>query len=214
MGKVTEKYFSNPLFLKGHASMASKAPSSNDFVMTDPKFATSLFSSTKWAWIWLIVRLYIGYEWAYAGYEKLINPMWMNGTALKGYWTFATAIPTAAGAKPAITFGWYRDFLVTLLNGNAQSWFAPLVAVGEFLVGVALILGLFTGIAALFGGFMNFNYMLAGTASTNPVLFLAAVLLILAWKTAGWWGLDRWVLPALGTPWRTGKVFASTPKKE
>jgi len=29
----------------------------------------------------------------------------------------------------------------------------------------------------------------------------------LAWKTAGWWGLDRWILPALGTPWRPGLIF-------
>jgi thiosulfate dehydrogenase [quinone] large subunit len=33
------------------------------------------------------------------------------------------------------------------------------------------------------------------------------IFIILAWKTAGWWGLDRWVLPALGTPWRPGSVF-------
>jgi thiosulfate dehydrogenase [quinone] large subunit len=54
---------------------------------------------------------------------------------------------------------------------------------------------------------MNFNFMLAGTASTNPVLFLAAILLIMAWKVAGWWGLDRFLLPLLGTPWRPGRWF-------
>ena len=78
---------------------------------------------------------------------------------------------------------------------------------GEFLVGMALILGLFTGIAAFFGSFMNMNYLLAGTVSTNPILLVVALLLVLAWKTAGWWGLDRWLLPALGTPWRPGAVF-------
>ncbi len=78
---------------------------------------------------------------------------------------------------------------------------------GELLVGIALILGLFTGIAAFFGSFMNMNYLLAGTVSSNPILFVIATFLVLAWKTAGWWGLDRWVLPALGTPWRPGLVF-------
>ena len=54
---------------------------------------------------------------------------------------------------------------------------------------------------------MNMNYLLAGSVSTNPVLLVIAVLLMLAWKTAGWWGLDRWTLPILGTPWRPGAVF-------
>ena len=78
---------------------------------------------------------------------------------------------------------------------------------GEFLVGVALILGIFTGIAAFFGGFMNANYLMAGAVSTNPILFILAAGIILAWKIAGWWGLDRWVLPVLGTPWKPGSIF-------
>jgi thiosulfate dehydrogenase [quinone] large subunit len=81
------------------------------------------------------------------------------------------------------------------------------VTFGELLVGLALILGVFTGIAAFFGSFMNMNYLLAGSVSVNPVLLIFATLLVLAWKTAGWWGLDRWLLPALGTPWRPGYIF-------
>ena len=46
-----------------------------------------------------------------------------------------------------------------------------------------------------------------------PILLVIAVLLIMAWKTAGWWGLDRWVLPALGTPWSPGPVFRDREKE-
>jgi thiosulfate dehydrogenase [quinone] large subunit len=53
---------------------------------------------------------------------------------------------------------------------------------------------------------MNWHFMMAGTASINPVMIVLSVLLILAWKTAGWWGLDRWLLPAVGTPWQTGRL--------
>jgi thiosulfate dehydrogenase (quinone) large subunit len=74
--------------------------------------------------------------------------------------------------------------------------------VGEVLIGIALIAGLFVGIAAFFGAFMNWNFMLAGSASTNPVLMVAAIFLVLAWKTAGYWGLDRYALPIVGTPWQ------------
>lgn len=58
-----------------------------------------------------------------------------------------------------------------------------------------------TGIAAFFGATMNMSFLLAGTVSSNPVMFMIAIVLILAWKVAGWYGLDRWVLPRLGTPW-------------
>ena len=68
-------------------------------------------------------------------------------------------------------------------------------------MGVALILGLFVGITAFFGRFMNWNFVKAGSASVNGLMFLGAILLILAWKTAGWYGLDRFVLPRLRTPW-------------
>ena len=76
----------------------------------------------------------------------------------------------------------------------------------ELLV-VILIIGLLTGIAAFFGGFMNASYLLAGTVSTNPVLFILATWLVLAWRVAGWWGLDRWVLPLLGVPGAPGTLF-------
>jgi len=83
-------------------------------------------------------------------------------------------------------------------------WFAKLVAVGEFMIGLFLIIGLFVGIAAFLGGFMSWNFVMAGTASGNGLYFAVAILLIMAWKTAGYYGLDRFVLPRLGTPWRYG----------
>jgi thiosulfate dehydrogenase [quinone] large subunit len=56
--------------------------------------------------------------------------------------------------------------------------------------------------------------MMAGTASSNPVLFTLAILLMLAWKTAGWLGLDRWVLPLLGTPWWRGRILSERKKTD
>ena len=43
---------------------------------------------------------------------------------------------------------------------------------------------------------------------------LAALLLILAWKVAGWWGLDRFLLPALGTPWMTRQEAAEREERD
>lgn len=183
----------------------------NAMAFEDPPFAHTLFNTTAWAWLWLIVRVYVGYTWLTSGLGKLSNPAWVQtGTALKSFWEKAAAIPVAP-ARPVITFDWYRTFIQFLLDSGSDTWFAKLVTAGEILIGMALILGLFTGIAAFFGGFMNWNYLMAGTASINPVLFPLSILLVLAWKVAGWWGLDRWVLSALGTPWRPGRIFAPNP---
>jgi thiosulfate dehydrogenase [quinone] large subunit len=174
----------------------------------DPRFARFLFGSTAMAWVWLVARLWLGYKWIDAAAHKISSPDWVQtGVALKGFWERAVAIP--AQGRPAISFDWYRDFLSYLLRTESYTWFAKLVSYGELLVGIALVLGAFVGVAALFGAFMNFNFLLAGTASTNPVLFLIAIFLILAWKTAGYIGLDYYLLPWVGTPWKPGRVFNS-----
>ena len=175
--------------------------------VSDPPFAKALFGETHWSWIWLLARLYVGYSWLTSGLNKLDEPAWMKtGLAVKAFWERAIQVP-APPARPPIAFDWYRAFIAALLNGQHYTWFAPLMVLAELVVGIALILGAFTGIAAFVGGFMNWNFMMAGTASINPVLFTLSVLLMLAWKTAGWWGLDRWLLPAIGTPWeRPGRA--------
>ncbi len=170
--------------------------------------ARSLFGDVRWAWIWLILRLYVGWQWLTAGWEKLHSPTWVGvkaGTALTGFVNGALA--KSNGAHPDVQ-GWYAGFLRLAVLPHAADW-SYFVSWGETLVGIALILGLFTGIAAFLGSFMNVNYLLAGAVSTNPILFAIATWLVLAWKTAGWLGLDRWLLPALGTPWSPGYIFHS-----
>ena len=123
-----------------------------------------------------------------------------GGPALRAYWERAAATPE--GGCPPITYERYRDFINVLLNGNHETWFDVLITFGELAVGVALIAGALTGVAAFFGAFMNMSFLLAGSASANPVLFTFAIGLILAWRVAGYYGVDRYLLPRLGTPWR------------
>mgnify|MGYP007107465785 FL=1 len=167
----------------------------------DPPIAKFLFANTTMAWFWLVVRIYLGWKWLDAGLHKM-TPAWLDGgAALKGFWTGAIAIP--AEGRPAIAFDWYRDFIAFLLQTESYTWFAKLIVFGEILIGVALIVGAFVGISAFFGALLNWNFIMAGAASTNGLLFVLAILLMLAWKIAGYIGLDYFLLSFLGTPWKS-----------
>lgn len=188
--------------LQGEEKM-KKLLSRESVEINDPPIAKFIFSDTRFSVVWLVLRLYMGWAWIDAASHKIFDPKWVTtGESLKGFWTNALKLEP----KPVIAFDWYRTFIQYLVDTQSYTWFAKLVAYGELLIGLGLILGAFTGVAAFFGGFMNWNFMMAGSASTNPWLFLLAVLVMLAWKTAGYWGLDRFLLPLLGTPWRPAFV--------
>ena len=158
--------------------------------------STMLFRSRMGSILWLIVRLWLGYEWLNAGYQKIWgaerSAFWFGGgTAVKG---FATAgILGSTAGKGGASYGWWAGFLHNFVVPNA-SWIAKLVALGEVLIGVGLIVGLFTGVAAFAGLLLNLTYMFSGTAGVNPAYAILGVLLVLAWRNAGWIGLDRFVL--------------------
>jgi len=181
----------------------------------EPPIARFLFADTRMAWLWLIVRLYVGYEWITAGLEKLtgysftfdasfgqkVSSPWVfgahDGAAIKGF--VAGALAQVGGPHPAVQ-GWYASFLQNVVLPNATV-FAYLVTFGEVLIGLGLIFGVLTGIAAFFGVFMNLNFLLAGAVSINPVIGVLALFLVLAWRIAGFYGIDSYLLPLLGTPW-------------
>ncbi len=171
-----------------------------------PAFARYLFSNTRAGLFWLPIRIFVGFEWLLAGWEKLSGSGWTDGgSALLGYWQSAVAIPQTG--RPSITFEWYRSFLQILIDNHAQGWFGWLIALGETAVGIGILVGALVGIAAFFGATMNMSYMLAGSSSTNPILFALTVGLMLAWRVAGYYGVDRYLLPRLGVPWNRRPVI-------
>jgi thiosulfate dehydrogenase [quinone] large subunit len=181
-------------------------------VVADPPLARFLFSDTRMAPIWLLVRIYVGWAWLDAGWHKVIDAgaktnYMIDGAGILAFWQRIAAVPPPP-ARPTITYDWYRGFIQLLIDNHAEAVMGKAIALGETAVGLGLILGAFVGIAAVSGAFMNLNFMLAGSASTNPVLLLLGILLVLAWKTAGYIGLDRFLLPLMGTPWRAPKVDA------
>ncbi len=192
---------------------------SKEVTFEEPKYTRFLFASPTASWVWALARIYLGYTWLHAGWEKVTgtgggtftwhwaytSESWIKSSAgLKGFAGFA--LKGASGPHAAVNYGWYAAFLRWIERSGA-GFMAPLIAVGEVLIGVALIIGLFTGIAAFFGAILTTSFGLAGVAGVNPLFLVVEILLVLAWRNAGYLGLDRYVLPALGTPWQPGKVF-------
>lgn len=148
--------------------------------------------SHVWSYISVLLRLYVGYEFLKAGYEKLAQGFDSTGF-LKG------AAAKATGEHPAVQ-DWWAHFLNNFAIPNS-GLFNFLVPWGEFLVGLALILGIFTTFAAVMGITMNFAFLFSGTTSTNPQMALIEIFIIVAGFNAAKIGLDYWVIPYVKKLW-------------
>ncbi len=184
-------------------------------VVADPPIARFLFSDTRMAVVWLLVRIYVGWAWLDAGWHKVLDAgaktnYMIDGAGILAFWKRIAVVPDAP-SRPTITYDWYRGFIQFLIDNHWEGFMGKVIALGETAVGLGLIFGAFVGIAAVSGAFMNLNFMLAGSSSTNPVLLLLGFLLVLAWKTAGYIGLDRYLMPLLGTPWKVATVEVPSP---
>lgn len=144
--------------------------------------------TNKYAAIFLtLLRVYIGYDWMTHGYEKLKS----GGFDASGF--IQGAIANSGGDHPAVQ-GWWAAFLEKAALPNVEL-FNFLVPWGEFLVGLGLILGVFTTFTVLMGLTMNFAFLFSGTVSTNAQLVLLQMFLLVAGYNAAQYGLDRYVLP-------------------
>ena len=182
-----------------------KEPGGETIEIEGPAFTRFLFGNSRAGLFWLPIRLFVGFSWLEAGYHKFSGTGWMDGgAALKGFWEKAVAVPDSR--QPG-----HHLRLVSLLHPvPARQQRVHLVRSADHVRRdggrPGLLFGCLTGIAAFFGALMNMSFLLAGSASTNPVLFTLAIGLMLAWKVAGYYGLDRYVLPLLGTPWHRGTL--------
>jgi thiosulfate dehydrogenase [quinone] large subunit len=191
-------------FVQFSQERASLRSSSSSERFPEPALAKFFLASDGSAAMWFIVRMEVGAEWLLAGWEKITSPAWgTSGKAMSGF--VVGALAKASGTNPAVQ-GWYVWFLQHLVQPNIGLW-SVLITYGEFAVGLGVLLGVLTGIAAGFGVLMNLNYLLAGTVSINPILGMFGLFLVFSWRVCGWIGGDRWLLPALGLPWQKGTWF-------
>lgn len=137
--------------------MNQAARSQQRRILQDPQLVQGVFSDVRIAWVWLVVRVYVGWVWLIEGWSKVEESNQIAG-------------------------------------------------ISQTLIGIALIIGFMTGASLFAGTVLSVGLMEVGAISVNPVVIGLAILLMLAWKTAGWIGLDRWLLPVLGAPWTNEKA--------
>jgi uncharacterized membrane protein YphA (DoxX/SURF4 family) len=136
------------------------------------------------------VRIFLGFVWIVNGGLKLANP------------TFA--VPGGQCERwlrqfTAHTSGPYHDFVTNFVIPHV-SLFAFLVEWGESLVGIALILGIFTTFSASMSIFLLVNYWvmrgayssIGGYADIEPDLTALAVV-VLAWPATRHLSLDEFL---------------------
>ena len=103
-----------------------KEPGGETIEIEGPAFTRFLFSNSQAGLFWLPIRLFLGLLVARCRLAQVHRRRagWTAARRSPGYWTHAVAIPAEGqGARP-ITYEWYRDFMQTLLDNGAETWFA------------------------------------------------------------------------------------------
>ena len=146
--------------------------------------------TAKSANFWLVpLRIYLGYMWIMAGLEKyiaagLITRCWPDRRRAS-----ASMMQLIGDQTP----GWYAWIVDAILVPNAML-FQKLIVFTEVGIGVALIAGLFTFIAAAVAVVMNINFMLS--TGLNDYWFLMSSIACLGGAGRSF-GLDHYVIPYL-----------------
>ena len=142
-----------------------------------------LKSSKLAALVWTGMRVWLGVMWIQAGSAKIWGAeaagfLHNNGAGVAGF---------AAHGTPA--YSWWGSFLHGFVVPNAGP-LGVLIAVAEFSIGVALVAGLFTRVAALGSLALLFTYVMSGTASVCAFYAAIAIVILVMWRTSSWIGID------------------------
>lgn len=161
-------------------------------------------------WGWLLIRIFVGYQFLAAGLEKMVDDSWVGGNAGAGLTTFLQgALSKATGAQPEVQ-SWYATLIKQVFLPNATA-FSYLVTFGELLVGFALIFGVLSKFSAFWGSVMNLAFLLAGTSANNPLMVVLEVAMIFGGAGVGYYGADYYLLPMLRKLFQIGAYPAGPP---
>jgi len=139
--------------------------------------------SHKGAIALVLLRLALGWLFFYAGWSKITNPDW----SAVGYLTNANTFP---------------DFFAKLAQPEVLPLVNTLNEWGLLLIGVALLLGLFTRAAAFAGvvlmvlyylPVLNFPHVAHGYLIDDHIIYIAALFVLIAQNAGKHFGLDKYL---------------------
>jgi NADH dehydrogenase len=105
---------------------------------------------------------------------------------------------------------WFREtFMDGMVAYVSYPLFQVMIVVVELGIGLALIGGLFTWIAAAVSIIMCFVFTFSGMFSWNQVWFIFAAFLMLGGAGRSF-GLDHWVMPAIRNWWNSTRIARRT----
>src|SRR6202167_4545514 len=156
---------------------------SNPSARTSPRPLQWLGRSKVMSVAWTAMRVWLGAMWIEARAAKLWGketPAFLhnNGAGVAGFAGHGTA-----------AYSWWGTFMHSFVVPNS-GWIGIFVALAEFAIGVALVAGLFTRVAALGSLALLFTYVMSGTASVCAFYALFAIVILATWRTSSWIGLD------------------------
>jgi len=148
-------------------------------------------------WVLMPARLFLGGTFAYAGLQKLADPHFLDASR-----------PTSIQGQLAI---FRQSSPIGALLGPVASHavaFGVLTAVAEIAVGLGMLLGLWTRIAALGGFLLSTSFFLTMSFHTRPYYYGSDIFIMVMWLpflavgAAGVRSLDAMLLRARGAPSR------------
>ncbi len=145
----------------------------------------------------IVLRTLIGWHFLYEAYYKIVSPAWSPAGTPLAHWTAAGYLKGASGPLASL--------FQRMVNSGLTPWIDRSVKVALLLIGLSLLLGLFTRIgswAALF--FLSLFYLLyiptigvpqpsaegAYLIVNKTLIEAAAVLVLLVFNTGRIAGLD------------------------
>lgn len=189
----------------GVQSIEETAGGRRRIVLEDPPLARALFQSTGASPLWLVVRIWVGWQWLDSGWAELRDPFGIGGVA------DAIAQRWSATSQSGLSGGWQSALADWLLAHQAQGTLASALALAETVIGLAIFLGAFVGLLVAAGVLLDLLTLLLAGIPPHPTLLGLAVLLVLAWKNAGYIGFDRYLLRWFGAPWWSASAATGPP---
>lgn len=121
----------------------------------------------------LPLRIFMGITFLYAGVQHLTDPTYFDPSK-PGY--IGHLVSQYAVGSPI------HDFLLGVVAPSAVV-FGYLVAIGESLIGVAVLLGFLFRLAAFAGLLLNLTFFLSATWNVFPFYFGSDIVFVMCWLT-------------------------------